>query len=113
LISKQVTKNNLGICLTTSTQIASSKHPSNCFKSKSGSNNNACAFEKHLAISEVQEMVEGRGIQSHPKGKTTATRQSTDEITRKIAPSNIQIRRAEGYYAIPANLVEVLQQDHL
>lgn len=80
---------------------------------QSGSDNNACTFEKHLAISEVQEMVEGRGIQSHPQGKTTATRQSTDERRRKIAPSDIQLRRAEGYSAIPANLVEVLQQDHL
>jgi hypothetical protein len=42
-----------------------------------------------------------------------ATRQSTDERRRKIAPSDIQIRHAERYSAIPAKLVEVLQQDHL
>ncbi len=80
---------------------------------QSASNINACTFEKHLAISEVPEMVEGRGIQTHPKGKTLATKQSTDERRKKIAPSDIQLRRAEGYSAIPANLVEFLQQDHL
>lgn len=58
-------------------------------------------------------MVEGRGIQSHPKGKKLAAKQSTDDRRKKIAPSDIQLRRAEGYSAIPANLVEVLQQDHL
>jgi hypothetical protein len=111
LTFKKATWNNLGI------RPKTRLHPQNieptASNPQSGSNNNACTFEKHLAISEVQEMVEGRGIQSHPKRRTTATRQSTDERRRKIAPSDIQIRRAEGYSAIPANLVEVLQQDHL